>query len=55
MKTHSDYRLEQKDRWVGVKPVERPSVAPQVEAPVKPTKRFEVGQSVWCTVSAISG
>jgi len=39
----------------GIKPVEPCIVSPREEAPIKPRKRFEVGQSVWCTVSAIRG
>lgn len=39
----------------GIKPVE-PSIVPASEdASIKSCKRFKVGQSVWCTVSAIRG
>lgn len=39
----------------GIKPVEPRIVPAREDAPIKPRKRFDVGQSVWCTVSAIRG
>lgn len=39
----------------GIRPVERRVMVPREDVNVAPPKRFEVGQTVWCTVSAVRG